>query len=100
MDTLDFSGDFWIRTQEFPNGFLSWAETHHEVVAMITRIMDQEAYPVFLETLEIDKGMGGIWEFCISFTFQFEQTHKGVEWGEVQDYFETLENDLRNSIGW
>jgi hypothetical protein len=96
MDTLDFSGEFWTSTQEFPNGFLSWAETHHEVVAIVTRTMDQDNYPVFLEKIQMEKGSGGIWEFCIAFTFQFEQAHKGREW--EGDWFDTLEETLLNLI--
>jgi hypothetical protein len=88
MKDLDFSKDI-----EFPNGFLSWAETHHEVVAIVTRLMEKEEYPVFLENLEDQSGMGGIWEFCIEFSFWFENKYKGKEWGDI-DWFDALDLEL------
>lgn len=65
-------------TKTFPNGFLSWAETHHLVVEHITNYMNQEQYSKVLEDIEDSQGMGGIWDFCIQLTDKIEAENENV----------------------
>jgi hypothetical protein len=83
--------------KNFPNGFESWAETHHEVVSAITLTMNQDEYPIKLEEIQLSKGSGGIWEFCIELTDEFEKLNEGREWdGEFYDEIEEFINSKIN----
>jgi hypothetical protein len=80
----------------FPNGFESWAETHHEIVSAITLIMDQDNYPVKLEEIQHSQGKGGIWEFCLDLTNEFEELNKDKDWDG--EYFDELEEFIESKI--
>lgn len=76
-------------TKQFPNGFKSWAETHHEIVSAISLIMNRDNYPILLEEIQHNQGTGGIWEFCVQLTDEFEKLNEGREWdGEFYDEIE------------
>lgn len=78
-------------TKNFPNGFLSWAETHHLVVEHITNYMNQEQYSKVLEDIEDFQGMGGIWDFCIDLTDKIEADHENVS-------IETIESIINSHL--
>lgn len=89
-------------SKQFPNGFTSWLETHHEVVAYITRFMDSYQYTEVFDKSEVIKviegyGTGGIYELAESWTDEFETLHEHDEWDEA-DYFDSLEEfcNLKN----
>jgi hypothetical protein len=83
--------------KNFPNGFESWAETHHEVVSAITLTMNQDEYPIKLEEIQLSQGSGGIWEFCIELTDEFEKLNDGRVWdGEFYDEIEEFINSKIN----
>ena len=72
--------------KQFPNGFDSWQETHYEVVAEITRIVEaDEPFGLVSETLST-QGTGGLYELAKELTDEFEKLHAGREWdGEFFD---------------
>jgi hypothetical protein len=74
--------------KNFPNGFESWAETHHEVVNAIGLAEINENSTLLAEIRET-QGTGGLWKFALELTDLFEETHKGKEWDG--EWFETLE---------
>jgi len=80
----------------FPNGFRNWAETHHEIVSMITLMMDNDNYPKKLEDTQIQHGSGGIWDLCIDLTDKFELENKDREWDG--EYYEEIENFIEKEI--
>jgi hypothetical protein len=84
--------------KQFPNGFSSWAETHHEIVSAITLAMeDPISMPISLEEIQLEQGTGGIWEFCIQLTDEFESLNRGREWDG--EFFEELEEFINKNLG-
>jgi hypothetical protein len=81
--------------QYFPNGFDSWYETHHHIVAHLesTRHYSGSA----ANRADSENGLGGVWELAKRLTDRFEGTYKGIEWGgdNKPEYFDTLEDFLR-----
>lgn len=80
----------------FPNGFSSWAETHHEVVSEITQVMLGEL-PAKLEEIQLSQGTGGIWEFCITLTDDFEWKNKDREWDG--EFYDEIEEFIKINLG-
>ena len=86
---------------KFPNGLISWVETHHEIVSAIA-LTPEDAHNK-VNDIEATKGTGGLYEFAEALTDKFEQENKGVEWGIDDDtqYFdaiaEFLETEFDNS---
>jgi len=79
----------------FPNGFLSWLETHHEIVSFITieRLSDNPRGNI--KEVSETQGIGGIYELAEDWTDKFEKEFEGYSWGdEGAGYFETLEGWL------
>lgn len=66
----------------FPNGFSNWAETHHEICAYITNVMDEEdPKPCSITKRYEQQGIGGMYELGEEWTDEFETKFKDVEWG-------------------
>ena len=88
--------------REFPNGFESWAETHHIVTETIVEMEIKEIPSKLIDDRREEEGMGGIWQLSIELTDEFEKKYKGVEWegtGEIgTDYFETIEAFLDEKL--
>lgn len=83
--------------KQFPNGFTSWAETHHEIVSAVTEIMLTDHLPTALEEIQLSQGTGGIYEFCIDLADEFEELNRGREWdGEFFDEIEAFINQKIN----
>ena len=79
--------------KEFVNGFSSWMETHHEVVAEIARIESLELEEGLVYETREEMGTGGIYELAEALTDEFENLHQGKLWGQDNDtlYFDALE---------
>lgn len=73
----------------------SWIETHHEIVAAITLILnsDQDAWPEYFGLIEVMEGMGGFYDLAETLTDKFEEANKGREWDG--DFFDTIEEFLK-----
>lgn len=81
----------------FPNGFTSWYETHHEIVCAINGILQQEEIPHMVPwMISNEQGTGGIYEYCVDITDEFEKIHEGVEW--EADYFDVLEQFIDQKV--
>jgi hypothetical protein len=75
--------------KHFPNGFTSWMETHHEIVALITtELLKQEPTGVVMVRSEA-QGYGGVYEYAEELTDEFEKLNAGRDWdGEFYDEVE------------
>jgi hypothetical protein len=83
--------------KQFPNGFQSWAETHHEIVSIVTlEIQAPISMPISLQEIEM-QGTGGIWELCIRLTDEFEEMNRGREWDG--EFFEEIESFVSKNLG-
>ncbi len=81
-------------TNEFPNGFESWHETHFEIVQAIVENQSGEiCSPIALKIAET-KGIIGLYELAKELTDEFENKYKGEIWGETKEYFDTIEEFL------
>ena len=78
--------------KEFPNGFDSWTETHHEIVKAIHYNLDQPNYEGKAYEVMADEGTGGLYEFAQELTDKFEKYHHDVTWDG--EYFDKLEEFL------
>ena len=81
-------------TELFPNGFDSWVETHHEIVAAIVNQSENED-SITYQTIE-KNGSGGLYELAKDLTDQFEKANQNTIWDG--NYFDALENFLLNKI--
>jgi hypothetical protein len=83
--------------KQFPNGFYSWAETHHEIVSIVALAMqDPIEMPMSLEEIQMEQGSTGITELCIRLTDEFEELNRGREWdGEwIDEVYEFTRKNL------
>jgi len=81
----------------FPNGFISWSETHHLVVEKITaELLEIPIRSQVLAEIQEKEGICGHWEFARKITTEFETANKGVEWGvDDNDFFEAVDQFLQ-----
>jgi len=88
--------------KEFPNGFTQWMETHHDVVAEITSLIDNKYFDDLGETIVHirlrEHGIGGMYELCEELTDEFEKQFEGVAWGEELEYYDELEHFLTEKL--
>ena len=80
----------------FPNGFTSWYETHHEIVSSVYWHVENGKNSIAAQ-IQSDKGRGGLYELAKELTDQFEEEYKDETWEET-DWFETLEEFLKDKI--
>ena len=78
-----------------------WIETHHEIVAEITLIMesreaDHDPRRAALENHQDEFGMGGMWELAEKWTDEFSGNHKDRAW--EGEYFEELQAFIDKKI--
>lgn len=78
--------------KQFPNGFTSWMETHHEVVEHLTLLAYVENSKVWKRIEE--QGRGGLYELAEELTDKFEAENKGKEWDG--DYYEAIQDFLND----
>lgn len=88
-----------IKEKKFPNGFTSWMETHHEIVAAITETlfvgrMEKERQTISVVSKRYsEQGKGGMYELAEELTDEFEKMNEGREWdGEFFDEIEEFIN--------
>jgi hypothetical protein len=77
----------------FPNGFISWMETHHEIVVFIAGRLSADEDDCEIWYRMNEQGTGGIYELAEDWTDEFEIKHKGHVWDE--GYFDTIEEFCR-----
>jgi hypothetical protein len=76
----------------FPNGFTSWIETHHEIVAAITTELSYDSHDNLISEIVKQQGHGGsLYELAEDLTDEFELKHQNREWdGDFYDEIETF----------
>lgn len=84
------------KEKTFPNGFANWYETHHIIVAAIEKTIDIEDSPAWKRFKR--QGTGGMWELGEELTDLFEETYKGIEWGNGPDWSDTLDIFIHNQL--
>ena len=101
-----------MKTQEFPNGFESWQETHFEIVDyLITTIINHEndvhntneyvfgnekSYKQIINIAET-QGRGGLYDLAKELTFEFENKFLNREWDG--EFFEEINDFLNEKFG-
>lgn len=80
--------------KNFPNGFDSWATTHHHVASEISMFFGTRGART---TLYGPQGSGGLCLLSINLTDRFEKENEGVDWVKSggKDYYRTLKTFLR-----
>lgn len=76
-----------------------WAETHHAIVEEITIIQNSEDRESdAISNARDSNGTGGVWELGINLTNEFQKIHKDTKWGDLVDYYDTLEEFLNKKL--
>ncbi len=88
---LSGSGDI----KYFPNGFTNWMETHHEVVSFISWQLHESKGNTVVKEWHDKTGTGGLYELAEEWTNEFEEKYQGTEWGVDLEYFDTIEEWLK-----
>ena len=79
-----------METKQFPNGFISWMETHYEIVAKLTlELVKDEIDSCLVRDRYDSQGTGGMYELAEELTDEFETANQGRLW--EGDYFDTLD---------
>jgi hypothetical protein len=74
---------------KFPNGFTSWMETHHEVVAFFER-RDTFDEGGIIQEIADSQGTVGLYELAREWTDEFERLNKGRKWDVDGDFFDEI----------
>lgn len=75
-----------------------YLETHYEVVTEIERINSLE-HPNGLVKEKIEKeGFGGLYQLAKELTDKFHTKYKDMGWGLELDWFDTLEEFLKEEL--
>lgn len=80
--------------KKFINGFISWQETHFEVVDFITTIRVQDTLTGVIAERQESQGTGGLYELAEEWTDEFEILNKGREWDG--EFFDEIEEFCKN----
>jgi len=92
---------------KFKENKSDYLETYFEVVRVILGNIESDSWfkdekdidnDSISYTIEIQKGMGGLWELAESVTDLFFETYPNVNWGEELEYFDTLEEFLKDKV--
>jgi hypothetical protein len=83
--------------KQFPNGFTSWAETHYEIVSVISIELQKEHPAKKIAEVSETQGTGGLYELAEDLTDKFELLHAGREWDG--EFFDAMEEFLYANIG-
>ncbi len=82
----------------FPNGFVSWAETHHQTVEIVTiMLMNSSKTPQLLLEHQHELGYTGIMDLCIEMTDNFEMENKDRFWDG--EWIEEVEKFVLKTLG-
>lgn len=73
----------------FPNGFLSWQETHFEVVSAISLQAKKDKPCDIISEIKESQGTGGLYELAEELTDKFENIHKDRDWDD--EFFDAIE---------
>lgn len=79
-------------TPNFPNGFISWSETHYWMVSYI-----ETNFEINTNLLEIftQTGHTGLMELSKDITFEFESKYEGVDYEEQElDWYDEMDKFL------
>jgi len=82
--------------QDFPNGFTSWVEAHHEAVKFITEDLMRDEPRTKAAIIAEERGTGGLYELAEDLANQFEHKYKGREWDG--EYFDEIEAFLTEKL--
>jgi hypothetical protein len=82
-----------VETNNMPNGFTSWHETHFEVVQAISLIVAQDRRSGLVSKAD---GQGGLYELAQELTDEFERQFAGHEW--CGDFYDTIEDWLAEKL--
>ena len=87
----------------FPNGFESWMETHHEIVSAMTQellswnnIPDDKRKSKIMSRLYYEQGTGAMYELAQELTDEFEKEYQGVEWDG--EFFDEIEKFIEQKL--
>lgn len=86
---------------EFPNGFRSWMETHHEVVSAITVILCKKKPTGIVAQTQEESGSTALYDLAKKLTDEFEKLNEGLEWGVdegAEDFMEAIEEFLNKKL--
>lgn len=92
-DTIDFEIE---DEKKFHNGFVSWHETHFDIVSRISLILDNDLPSEIVHLTQEHKGRGGLYQLACELADEFEELHFGREWDG--DYVDTIEDFLDNKL--
>ena len=95
-DTLTNDANKLIKV--FPNGFISWQETHFEVIQAITQEWLKDEPEGLVAERQEEQGHGGLYELATELTDEFEELNKDVLWGEDKEYFDEIEKFLDEKL--
>ena len=71
---------------------VEYLETFYEIVAAFYSYLDSK----ILQNIEETQGRGGMWEFAIKLTDEFQELHNNREWDG--EFFDEIENFLIDKI--
>jgi hypothetical protein len=85
-----------METRVFVNGFISWQETHFEIVDFIVGIRKADKLEGVIAKRQEEQGIGGLYELAEEWTEEFEKLNEGREWDG--DFFDEIEEfcELKN----
>jgi hypothetical protein len=84
---------------KFPNGITSYLETHYEVVDFITTmILKNKIENTVIDEVQGHQGIGGLYELAEDLTDKFEKKYKGKVWGEELDFFDVIDEFLKEEL--
>ena len=84
--------------KQFPNGFQSWMETHHDIVEAITMIMAHDQPTGTANDRHEAEGHGGLYELGLELTDKFENKYCGIEWGTDIEYMDTMDEFIKEEL--
>lgn len=95
------------KSQEFPNGFTNWHETHFEIVQEIAQrlsALGPVSEDCVVQQRQKEQGHGGLYELAQELTDEFEKKYEDVAWGEdevdgeILEFYETIEAFCFNKL--
>lgn len=83
--------------KEFPNDFDNWQEVHFDISTAIGEALMCDGSNAAIKVRE-EVGTGGIYDFAKELTNKFEMSNKGVVWGDEKEYYDTMEEFIKEEI--
>lgn len=80
--------------KRFTNGFGSWLQTFYEVVAGFYSNTKSEV----LNQIENTGSRADMWQFAEVLTDEFEDIHKGRKWNLDGEFFDEIDNFLKEKL--